>query len=263
MLQKTDALGIFDSGVGGLTVVKALRDELPCETFFYLADTANLPYGDKSEEEIRKYSLQNIRFLLKQPLKALIIACHTAGAVAYEAIQQHSFVPVFELITPAVEETLRRTRHKKIGVLATTSTVRSGIYKRRLEKFDCEVTEVACPLLVPVIEENPLREEKILPLLQRYMSPLKEKKVDTLILGCTHYPLIESYLRKEAGEEMVFIDPARLCLQKVSDYLREKGLEGKKTYNDKFFVSGNPEPFRLRGNCFLNGEIREVEKIEP
>jgi glutamate racemase len=219
-------IGVFDSGVGGLTVVAALRRRLPRESIVYLGDTARLPYGTKSPSTVLRYTQRNIAFLLERGVKAIVIACNTASALALGALRAP--VPVWGVIEPGADEAARRsTGH--VGVVATESTIRSGAYRAALldRRPDLEVVSQACPLFVPLVEEgwydDPVTEE----VARRYLRPLVEARIDTLVLGCTHYPLLAPVLRRVVGPGIDLIDSAEAVAARVAGDLDELGLAAR------------------------------------
>lgn len=189
-------IGVFDSGVGGLTVVREIMDLLPGEDIVYLGDTANLPYGDKSAEIVTEYAFSNTRFLLRYGIKVLVVACNTASSVALDALKQAFDIPIIGVIEPAAKGALYATRNHQIGVIGTNRTIRSGVYTQTLQELQdsVEVFSQPCPLFVPLIEDNFIGHEATRLIAQEYLAPLEQKGIDTLILGCTHYPLIRDTL---------------------------------------------------------------------
>lgn len=266
MYKKSDGLGVFDSGVGGLTVVQSLMNHLPNEKIYYLADTLNLPYGNKQKPEIEQYCIQNIDFLLKYPLKALIIACNTASALAYETLKLRFNIPIFDVISPAVEEVVKTTQNKKIAVLATESTIHSNVYEKLLKSRipGAQVISIACPLLVSIVEENFLKHKIATKLIQQYLAPLKDSEIDTLILGCTHYPLLKNLIQKELPALVSIIDSAGCSAKTIGEFLKKNKLDARKGTKPscEFFVSGNPESFEEKGSRFLNKKISSTKKID-
>lgn len=265
-MNKADALGVFDSGVGGLTVVNALQKKLPNESIYYFADTLNLPYGSKKKSQIEDFSIQNCQFLLKQPVKALIIACHTASALAYDTLKRRFNVPIFDVLTPAVDEALLKSQNQKIAVLGTESTIHSNAYETRIKSInsDAEVISIACPLLVPIVEENMLEHRIASQLVKQYLDPILRSDVDTVILGCTHYPFLKALIEKEMGREVHIIDSAGACANQVQMFLEKNELcsTQKSAKPCQFFVSQKPQDFEDKGNKLFNRKISSVKKID-
>jgi glutamate racemase len=203
-------IGVFDSGVGGMTVARAVEGVLPDYPLIYFGDSARAPYGPKSSEKIIQYSRENTRFLLDKGAKLIIIACNSAASVASDLIRDEFDVPVFEVITPAVLQAVATTNNNRVGVIGTKATVRSGIYKRLITAADAgiKVVSSACPLLVPLVEEGWLDRRETKMIVRRYLHPLKLQQVDTLVLGCTHYPLLRSIIQAKIGKRVQVIDSA-------------------------------------------------------
>jgi glutamate racemase len=219
-------IGVFDSGIGGLTVVRALQDLLPNEDIFYLGDTARLPYGGKDRATIERYSLEIAGLLLAENAKLIVVACNTASALALPRLQQSLRVPVVGVIAPGARAAAQKTKNGRVGVLATRATVASGAYERAISAFhpDLEVISQACPLLVPLIEEAWFDDPVTREVVERYLRPLLAMDVDTLVLGCTHYPLLEPLIADVAGSKVGLVDSARNCALAVHQWLNESGL---------------------------------------
>ncbi|MFO7607379.1 MAG: glutamate racemase [Desulfurivibrionaceae bacterium] len=203
-------IGVFDSGVGGMTVARAIEEALPDYPLIYFGDTARSPYGPKSPERIIHYSRQNTRFLLEQGARVVVIACNSAASVASDLIRQEFDVPVFEVITPAVQQAIVATRNGVVGVIGTRATIRSDIYRKMIAAAapGVRVESSPCPLLVPLVEEGWLDRRETKMVVRRYLHPLKMKQVDTLVLGCTHYPLLRSIIQPRIGKRVRVIDSA-------------------------------------------------------
>ena len=219
-----DAIGVFDSGVGGLTVVSALRRRLPRESILYLGDTARLPYGSKSADTVTRYTRRNIEFLAERGVKAVVVACNTASALALPNLTPE--VPTWGVIEPGARKAAEVTRGR-VGIIATEGTVRSDAYPRAIRALrpEVEILSQSCPLFVPLVEEgwydDPVTEE----VARRYLAPLLDAGVDTLVLGCTHYPLLKNVLQRVAGPEVTLVDSAESVAEVVADGLAERGLE--------------------------------------
>ncbi|MDY0360954.1 MAG: glutamate racemase [Desulforegulaceae bacterium] len=235
-------IGIFDSGIGGLTTVKAITDRLPHADILYFGDTARTPYGSKSADTIRSYSVENGDFLIKKGAKIIIIACNTASSAATDLLRQRYDIPVFEVITPAVELAVQTTRNKKIGIIGTRATISSGIYERNINLLDPEIKVLSnsSPLLVPLIEEGFLDTPETKRILKKYLIPLKTRQIDTLILGCTHYPILKKLIAAKAGKRVKIIDSSTAIAQSVVNFIdsHENGkiLTGSSGKRD-FYVS--------------------------
>ena len=219
------AIGIFDSGIGGLTVFRALERLLPAEPLIYLGDTARVPYGTKSEKTIQRYSRETINFLLQREVKLIVVACNTASALALPTIQKEFSVPIVGVVEPGARAAIAKTKNKRIGVIGTEGTIRSIAYPRIVEQLDpaVQVTSIACPLFVPFVEEGWLEGEAIHQVAIRYLAPFQEKKIDTLILGCTHYPLLKKVIQVLMGS-IALVDSAEATAQAVQSILIQQKL---------------------------------------
>ena len=257
-------IGVFDSGVGGLTVAKELISQLPGEDIIYFGDIARVPYGIKSKETVIKFSIENILFLLKHDVKLICVACNTVSSFALPVIKNHFRVPIVGVITPGVREAVYATKNKRIGVIGTRGTVKSRAYELEIKQLDptVKVTAVACPLFVPFAEEGLLDGEVVTQVARTYLKPLKEAKCDTVILGCTHYPLLKPVIKKVMGQGVQLIDSAKQVAIEVKKILAaESLLSNKAKGKSKFFVSDNPEWFRELAGGFLGENIKDVSKI--
>ena len=219
-------IGVFDSGIGGLTVVKALRDLLPGENIFYLGDTARVPYGNKSAETVERYGLELAEMLIRENAKTIVVACNTVSSVAIPKLRASLSVPVVGVIEPGANAAIALTRNRHVGVIGTRATIRSGAYENALRALNIHVrvSSRACPLLVPLIEEG-LLEDKLTDLtLTRYLEPLIADEIDTLVLGCTHYPLLVPAIARALGDNVQIIDSARNCARAVKELLDRQSL---------------------------------------
>ncbi len=215
-------IGIFDSGVGGMTVAHAVENLLPEYRVLYFGDLARTPYGTKSQETIIKYSIQNTEFLLDNGAKVIIIACNSAASVASEILRERFSVPIFEVITPAIDKAIKTTKSGRVGIIGTRATIRSGVYEKKIngKSPELQVFSTACPLLVPLVEEGWTDKRETAMILRRYLYPLKLKQIDTLVLGCTHYPLLKELIQPRIGKKSVtLIDSSVEVAMSVRDYL--------------------------------------------
>lgn len=259
------AIGVFDSGVGGLTVVKELIRQLPCEDIIYFGDTARVPYGTKSKETIIRFSIENILFLLKQDVKLICVACNTVSSVALPVIKNHFRVPIVGVITPGVREAVYATQNKRIGVIGTRSTIKSQTYESQIKQLDSKIKilSVACPLFVPFVEEDWIRGEIILEVARTYLKPLKDARVDTVILGCTHYPLLKPVIKQALGENVTLIDSAKQTITEVKKILAAEGLLNRgRRGKHKFYVSDNPEWFSGLAKRFLGEPVDNAKMVK-
>lgn len=227
MNRRDQPIGVFDSGIGGLTVVSALRELLPNERIQYLGDTARVPYGGKSAATVERYSLEITCMLLEQNCKAIVVACNTASALALTMLERTIAVPVVGVIRPGAEAAVAATRNRHIGVIGTRATIRSGAYERAIRALDSavQVSARACPLFVPLIEEGWLEGEITDRVVRQYLQPLVEDGIDTLVLGCTHYPLLRNAIGKFLGNSVRLVDSAENCARAVSHLLKQENLQ--------------------------------------
>lgn len=256
-------IGIFDSGLGGLTCVKEIMKLMPGEDIIYFGDTGRVPYGTRSTDTIVKYVRQDINFLKTFDIKYIIIACGTASSAALPQIEKEYMQEITGVVYPASEKAARTTKNKKVGIIGTEGTVRSGKYIEQLLKIDpsLEITQVACPLFVPLVE-NGYAETKAAELIaEDYLKEIKEKEVDTLILGCTHYPLLKKVIRKILGDEINLIDSGAAAAEFAKKRIEELKIETDKDCGSvQYFVSDITESFASQGGMFLNREICEAVK---
>src|SRR5438034_6250349 len=219
-------IGVFDSGIGGLTVVKALCDLLPNENICYLGDTARVPYGPKSPETVQRYAVELAGMLMRKNAKALVVACNTVSSVALPLLAKRFPVPVVGVIEPGARAALQATRNRHVGVIGTRATIRSGAYEKALRATDNDVrvSSRACPLLVPLIEEGLLNDAVTDQVIMRYLQPLLADVIDTLVLGCTHSPLLTSAINRTLRNEIVLVDSAQNCARAVEETLDQQSL---------------------------------------
>jgi glutamate racemase len=260
-------IGVFDSGVGGLTVLKALMERLPHESTLYLGDTARVPYGTKSGEVVTRYSLKNAAFLMERGLKLLVVACNTASAVALPALEAALPVPVVGVIAPGARAALRRTRGGAIGIIGTPGTIRSGAYQRELAAAGpggLRVRARACPLFVPLAEEGWVTGEVPRLVAREYLSDFTREGVDTLVLGCTHYPLLKEVIAEAVGPGVALVDSAEATADAVAQLLEQKGLLAPpgRTPTHASFVTDVPERFMEVGARFLGRPLRGAEQVD-
>ena len=260
-------VGVFDSGIGGLTVVKALIEELPSESIVYFGDTARVPYGTKSKSTIVKFSLENVEFLLRFGVKCIVIACNTSSSWALPTLRKYFKVPIIGVIRPGALAAVRATRNKRIGVIGTTATIHSGAYETAIQRIDphTKVFSQNCPLFVPLVEEGWLNGSVCLEVADKYLQPLKRQRIDTLILGCTHYPLLSSTIRKVLGPEVVLVDSAQQTVTEVRGVLMGADAlsNGGARPRYRFFVTDEPSHFTRIGHRFLGQVIGSVERVNP
>ncbi|MBO4697858.1 MAG: glutamate racemase [Lachnospiraceae bacterium] len=256
-------IGVFDSGVGGLTVAKEIMSQLPKESVLYFGDTARVPYGNKSEETVIAYSRQIARFLCSCNVKAIVIACNTASAFALETLAGELPVPVIGVVKPGAKTAARITKSKRIGVIATNGTIRSGLYERYLKSIspDIRVFGQACPLFVPLAEEGLCNDPVTREMATRYLAPLLHEQIDTLVLGCTHYPLLTDVIGSVAGPSVTLVNPAYETAKELRALLTERDLlrTSDTPSIHRFFVSDGEEQFRRFANSILPCELEEAD----
>lgn len=259
------AIGIFDSGVGGLTVLKEVVRSLPQEDTIYFGDTARVPYGTKSPETVIRYSRQIANYLLSRDIKLLVVACNTASAVALSQLQRELPIPVVGVIEPGARAACQVTRSGKVGVIGTAGTIGSSAYTKAIKRInpDIEVVTKACPLFVPLAEEGWVDNEVARLTARIYLEELKDQNVDTLVLGCTHYPILKDVIAEVMGPEVTLVDSAEETALTVTQILREASLlrpDGEQG-NHHYYVSDIPAGFIRVGNRFLGGRLGDVYQV--
>lgn len=258
-------IGVFDSGLGGLTVVRELRRQVPHEHIVYFGDTARVPYGPKSPETVVRFSREIVTFLLEQGVKAIVIACNTSTAHAVDILRTEFDVPIVGVIQPGSYAAAHATRNRHIGVIATIGTINSHAYDRAIHSYDADirVTGKACPLFVPMVEEGWLTHEATRLVATEYLSPLAAEGIDTLVLGCTHYPLLRPIIQEIVGPSVRLIDSAEQTATETASVLRAAGLanDSQEPAKLRFIASDLPEQFLRVGQSFLGSAIDRVETI--
>ena len=259
------AIGIFDSGVGGLTVLKALLQVLPEEQLVYLGDTARVPYGTKSPGTVLRYALEAAEFLVQHQVKMLVVACNTASAVAIDAIEQRFSLPVVGVIEPGARRAAAVTRNRRVGVIGTEGTIRSGAYSRAIHEVDpaIEVFATPCPLFVPLAEEGWADHEVAYLAAREYLTPLMERQIDTLVLGCTHYPLLKKTLQYLLGPQVQLIDSAEETARLVADMLGKRNvLRSSGALPPRYFVTDESSRFERVGGAFVGAGLHDVTQVD-
>lgn len=252
-------IGMFDSGVGGLTVMQEVMRKLPCASIIYFADTARIPYGEKSKESIIRFSIENTTFLMQYHIKLLVVACNTASAYALDDLKQKFDIPIIGVIESGAEKAVKVTKNKRLAVVGTRGTINSGVYQKVIQKQlpGAEIFSLSCPLLVPLIEEKLIDHPATRLILEEYLSPLRSKDVDTLLLGCTHYPLLHRLFQEYMGDEVIVVDSATTCAEAVASVIsNEQGLHHLPQYS--YFVSDDPQKFQTMGKEFLGMPVENV-----
>ncbi len=263
---KNAPIGVFDSGIGGLTVAKELIKTLPGEDIIYLGDTARVPYGTKSGRTVIAYSHSNTEFLISKGVKLLVVACNTASSVSIPSLREEFDIPVIGVIEPGAKKAVSVTRTKKIGVIGTPSTINSSAYKKAIEKIDpsIEVISRPCPLFVPLADEGWTEGEIIERIAEQYLTPIKETGIDVLVLGCTHYPLLKNTIQKIMGSDITLVDSAQETASQVKDILTNKDLlndSGSKS-NREFYLTDVSDTFLSVAGRFLGEKIDKIEMVD-
>ena len=273
--KKTAPVGVFDSGVGGLTVTREIMRQLPNENMVYFGDTARVPYGSKSKDNIIRYSRQIIRFLRTKDVKAIVIACNTASALALDVVKEETDIPIMGVIVPGAAAAVRATKNKKIGVIGTEATIRSHMYSKVMKEMlpGVEVIGKPCPLFVPIVEEGFAKHKIAEEVIDYYLASMKESDIDTMILGCTHYPLLRSRIMKYLGDGIQLVNPAYETAMELKKLLQEKDLlnegggqegeDGQACANGsyEFYVSDTADKFKQFANSILPYDIRTTQRI--
>ena len=253
-------IGVFDSGIGGLTVLREIWEAVPNESTIYFGDNSRSPYGTKSKSTIIRYSLQNMKFLESKDVKMIVVACNTASAYAYEELKSRASVPVVEVVTPGADVACKATKNGRIGIIATKGTISTGVYKKAVEDRakelgmeNIEIFEQACPLFVSLAEEGWWDKEVTKLTAEEYLKPLKEAGVDTLVMACTHYPLLSKVIQEVMGDNVVLVNTGEATAQVVKELLGKEGTasEGNSNPVREFYTSDEPELFEQVATPFL------------
>ncbi len=257
-------IGVFDSGVGGLTVVKELMKRLPNEGIIYFGDTARVPYGTKSKETVVRFNLENTLFLLKQDVKMIVVACNTSSSFALAQIKRYFKIPLIGVIKPGAKKAVNATRNKRIAVLGTRATINSNAYEKEIKALDpgIKIFTQSCPLFVPLVEEGIFEGKIAADIVKMYLEKLKKERVDTMILGCTHYPLLKGEISRVMGSSVTLVDSAREITEEVKEILEEERiLSNKKCRKNIFYVTDQPQNFIKTAKLFLGKSLGEVKRV--
>lgn len=258
-------IGIFDSGFGGLTVMSAISKLMPKENLIYFGDSAHVPYGSKSKKVVTGFATEISKFLVKNNVKMIVIACNTASAFSLDALKKIVNVPIIGVIESGSAFAIKNTLNNKVGVIGTEGTIKSDAYPKQIKKFNKNIKcySQSCPLFVPLVEEGWLSGEVTDKVINTYLKNIVDKNIDTLILGCTHYPLLKKSIQKIIGKNIKIVDSATAVAESVKILLEEKNLlKQKGVGKHKFFVSDSPEKFKELGSKFLGNKINKVTKVE-
>ena len=264
--MNNNPIGIFDSGVGGLTVVKRVMALQPNESIVYFGDTARVPYGTKSNDTVIEYALQDSALLMHKGVKVIVVACNTVSSVAMEELRKEFKVPVIGMIEPGVDLALKKTKNGKVGVIGTNATITNKAYSSELKKLkpDVEVIEKACPLFVPLAEEGWTYHTATKLIAEEYLNELKQFGIDTLILGCTHYPILSDIIQEVMGDDVALIDSGTAASYVVKEYLTESSLlaDARHKHTHDFYISDLPRKFKDIAERFMGRPIDNVHKVE-
>ncbi|MGD1044121.1 MAG: glutamate racemase [Bacteroidota bacterium] len=265
-MNNAQPIGVFDSGIGGMTVVRALTHHLPHENIIYFGDTARVPYGPKSQQVVREYALQDTDVLLQHDVKLIVIACNTVSAVALDVVQKRAKVPVVGVILPGAKAAVQATKNKRIGVIGTVGTIFSNAYSNAIRQLDSDIKVFAqpCPLFVPLAEEGWIDHKATELIAKEYIFPLTLEKIDTLVLGCTHYPILRDVIGKLLHQSVTLIDSGEATALDVKNMLADLKLNNASTLkpNLQFFVSDVPHKFTEIGERFLGTKLGKVHRVE-
>ena len=261
-------IGIFDSGVGGLTVLRAVREQLPNENIIYLGDTARVPYGTKSRATVERYAVEDAAFLINKGVKVIIIACNTASALARERLRsEFDELPFLSVIGPGVRAAAKATKNDRIGVIATEATIGSNAYAIGIREACHESVEIfsqACPLFVPLVEEGETDSAIMRQVAEKYLAPLREQQIDTLVLGCTHYPLLKTVIAETIGASVTLIDSGAATATEIETLLQAKGLRNPQVESgwNEFYVTDAAQRFHRIAERFLGHPLGHLEAVE-
>ncbi len=266
-MEKEKPIGVFDSGIGGLTVVKRIASTLPKENIIYFGDTARVPYGSKSNSTVIEYALQDAKFLMNKNVKAIVVACNTVSSVALKELRDNFNVPVIGMIEPGAKSAVKETSNGRIGVIGTRATINNKAYSNEINKIDSKIKvfEKACPLFVPLAEEGWVNHKATYEIAEEYLKELKGLRIDTLVLGCTHYPILTDVIQKVIGENVKLIDSGIASAEVVYKELDRLDLHTNKYSqgNQDFFVSDIPVKFKEVAEIFLGKEVNQIQKVDP
>ncbi len=265
-IDKQKPIGVFDSGIGGLTVVKRLATNLPNESIVYFGDTARVPYGSKSNATVIEYSIQNTKFLLQKNIKALVVACNTASSIAIPDLKKMFDIPIIGMIEPGSTMALQKSQTKKIGVIGTRATISNLAYSKEIKRLNksAEVFEKPCPLFVPLADEGWIKHQATFEIAEEYLRELRDYGIDTLVLGCTHYPILSEVIQKVIGSKVILIDSGVASSEVVKTELEKLDLlsDSKTSGRQEYYVSDIPAKFKEVAELFLGKDIDHVHKVD-
>jgi glutamate racemase len=265
-MEKEKPIGVFDSGIGGLTVVKRIVSYLPREDIVYFGDTARVPYGSKSNDTVIEYGLQDAKFLMNKNIKALVVACNTVSSVALNNLKNNFDIPIIGMIEPGAKMASLETKNKKVGVIGTRATISNQAYSKKIKSLDpsIHVFERSCPLFVPLAEEGWWENDIASRIAQEYLNDMKGRDIDTLVLGCTHYPLLHNTISKVMGKEVSLVNSGPEVANVVKKLLSAGGIERDPQLCPiyQYYTSDSVEKFQSLGSSFLGSNIQSVQKVD-
>ena len=265
-MEKEKPIGVFDSGIGGLTVVKRIASTLPRENIVYFGDTARVPYGSKSNSTVIEYAIQDARFLINKNVKAIVVACNTVSSIAMDKLSKTFSVPIIGMIEPGANFAISHTKNGKIGVIGTRATINNHAYSYAIKKLDSriEVYEKACPLFVPLAEEGWIKEKATYEIAEGYLKELGESGIDTLVLGCTHYPILADVIQDVIGKNVTLVDSGIASAEIVRNEISRVGFETNSNVpgHHDFYVSDIPVTFKEVAELFLGRSVEDIHKVE-
>ncbi len=265
-MEKEKPIGVFDSGIGGLTVVKRIAASLPEENIVYFGDTARVPYGSKSNYTVIEYSIEDAKFLMQKNVKAIVVACNTASSIAMEELKKMFDVPIIGMIEPGAQTAIKSTKNRRVGVIGTRATISNKAYSNKIKELnpDIEIFETACPLFVPLAEEGWIDHKATYEIAEEYLKDLRKEKIDTLVLGCTHYPILAEVIQKVIGENVQLVDSGIVAAEMIKNELDRTNLHTNSyaVGNQELYVSDIPTKFREVAELFLGKPVKDVKKVE-
>jgi glutamate racemase len=265
-MEKGKPIGVFDSGIGGLTVVKRIAASLPQEDIVYFGDTARVPYGSKSNDTVIEYSLEDAKFLMQKNVKAIVVACNTASSIAMKELKKNFDIPIIGMIEPGAEAAIQTTKNNRVGVIGTRATITNQAYSKKIKELNpnVDVFEVACPLFVPLAEEGWIDHKATYEIAEEYLKELRERNIDTLVLGCTHYPILSKIIQEVIGENVELVDSGIAAAEMIKKELDRTNLytNSHSIGNQELYVSDIPTKFREVAELFLGKTVNNVQKVE-
>jgi len=265
-MEKEKPIGVFDSGIGGLTVVKRIAAALPEENIVYFGDTARVPYGSKSNDTVIEYSIEDAKFLMQKNVKAIVVACNTASSIAMNELKKNFNVPIIGMIEPGSQTAVNTSKNNRIGVIGTRATISNKAYSKKIRELkpDIQVFEKACPLFVPLAEEGWIDHKATYEIAEEYLHELRDENIDTLVLGCTHYPILSKVIQEVIGENVTLVDSGIVAAEMIREELYRTDLHTNSysVGNQELYVSDIPTKFKEVAELFLGNTVKDVHKVE-